>query len=121
MLQSAEARQLRELMAAIYPASAVLDGTAGALHRTGGLGEISIVEPIAGNSPGENIGNPVSRLYYSASAMVCVPTSLAKEVGEAQGARAGEKKLTEVLVGAGFGSVRRAAEGPFYMMLEAHL
>jgi 2-polyprenyl-3-methyl-5-hydroxy-6-metoxy-1,4-benzoquinol methylase len=80
-----------------------------------------IVEPIAGNNPEENIGNPVSRLYYNASTMVCVPTSLAQEVGEALGAQAGEEKLTEVLRGAGFGSVRRAAEGPFNMVLEARL
>jgi 2-polyprenyl-3-methyl-5-hydroxy-6-metoxy-1,4-benzoquinol methylase len=78
-----------------------------------------IVEPIAANQPGENIGNPVSRLYYNASTMICVPTSLAQEVGEALGAQAGEAKLTEVLTGAGFTHVRRAAEGPFNMVLEA--
>jgi hypothetical protein len=78
-----------------------------------------IVEPIAGDSPAENIGSPVSRLYYNASTMICVPTSLAQEVGEGLGAQAGEKKLTEVLTGAGFGRVRRATEGPFNMVLEA--
>lgn len=78
-----------------------------------------IVEPIAGNSPAENIGNPVSRLYYNASTMVCVPTSLAQEVGEALGAQAGQEKLTQVITGAGFNSVRRATEGPFNMVLEA--
>ncbi|NTZ42147.1 methyltransferase domain-containing protein [Altererythrobacter sp. SALINAS58] len=84
-------------------------------------GSWMIVEPIAGNSPAENIGNPVSRLYYNASTMVCVPTSLAQEVGEALGAQAGQEKLTQVLTGAGFGSVRRATEGPFNMVLEARL
>jgi hypothetical protein len=78
-----------------------------------------VVEPIAAGSPGENIQNPVSRLYYNASTMICVPTSLAQEVGEALGAQAGEARLTEVLTGAGFGRVRRAAEGPFNMVLEA--
>ena len=78
-----------------------------------------LVEPIAGNSPADNIGNPVSRLYYNASTMICVPTSLAQEVGEALGAQAGEAKLTEVLTEAGFGSVRRATEGPFNIVLEA--
>jgi len=78
-----------------------------------------LVEPIAGNSPADNIGNPVSRLYYNASTMICVPTSLAQEVGEALGAQAGEAKLTEVLSGAGFGRVRRATEGPFNIVLEA--
>ena len=78
-----------------------------------------IVEPIAGDNPGENVGNPVSRLYYNASTMVCVPTSLAQEVGEALGAQAGQEKLTQVITGAGFGTVRRATEGPFNMVLEA--
>jgi 2-polyprenyl-3-methyl-5-hydroxy-6-metoxy-1,4-benzoquinol methylase len=82
-------------------------------------GSWMIVEPIAGSRPAENIGNPVSRLYYNASTMVCVPTSLAQEVGEALGAQAGEEKLTQILDGAGFGSVRRATEGPFNMVLEA--
>ncbi|SRR5216683_1190323 len=78
-----------------------------------------IVEPIAGDKPGDNVANPVSRLYYNASTMICVPTSLAQEVGEALGAQAGEAKLTEVLKGAGFTRVRRATEGPFNMVLEA--
>ncbi|TYC79394.1 class I SAM-dependent methyltransferase [Novosphingobium sp. BW1] len=78
-----------------------------------------IVEPIAGNNHAENIGNPVSRLYYNASTMVCVPTSLAQEVGEALGAQAGQEKLSQVITSAGFGSVRRVTEGPFNMVLEA--
>jgi SAM-dependent methyltransferase len=78
-----------------------------------------IVEPIAADAPGDNIGNPVSRLYYNASTMICVPTSLDQEIGEALGAQAGEARLTEVLTGAGFSHVRRATEGPFNMVLEA--
>lgn len=78
-----------------------------------------IVEPIAADSVSENLGNPVSRLYYNASTMICVPTSLSQEVGQALGAQAGEKRLTEVLTGAGFTRVRRATEGPFNMVLEA--
>lgn len=78
-----------------------------------------IVEPIASDDPAANVGSPVSRLFYNASTMICVPTSLAQEVGEALGAQAGESKLTEVLAGAGFGRVRRATEGPFNMVLEA--
>jgi len=78
-----------------------------------------IVEPIAADDPSENVGNPVSRLYYNASTMICVPTSLAQEVGEALGAQAGEAKLTEVLREGGFRHVRRATQGPFNMVLEA--
>lgn len=40
---------------------------------------------------GENI-NPVEGLYYSASTMICVPTSIAQETGLALGAQAGEKR-----------------------------
>lgn len=78
-----------------------------------------LVEPIAGNRPEENIGNPVSRLFYNASTMICVPTSLSQEVGEALGAQAGQERLSAVLTEAGFSRVRRATEGPFNMVLEA--
>ena len=78
-----------------------------------------IVEPIAADRPESNIGNPVSRLYYNASVMICVPTSLDQEVGEALGAQAGEAKISGLLTEAGFRRVRRATEGPFNMILEA--
>jgi hypothetical protein len=78
-----------------------------------------ICEPIAANSPAENVGSPVSRLYYNASTMICVPTSLSQEVGAALGAQAGEAAITIALTKAGFTRVRRATEGPFNMILEA--
>jgi 2-polyprenyl-3-methyl-5-hydroxy-6-metoxy-1,4-benzoquinol methylase len=78
-----------------------------------------LVEPIAADDPCDNVANPVSRLYYNASTMICVPTSLAQEVGEALGAQAGERHLKEILAAAGFSRVRRATEGPFNMVLEA--
>jgi hypothetical protein len=77
-----------------------------------------IVEPIAGDKPEQNM-NPVGRLYYNASTMICVPTSLDQEVGEGLGAQAGQAKLTEVIGRGGFSRVRRATEGPFNMVLEA--
>jgi len=77
-----------------------------------------IVEPIAGDAPEQNL-NPVGRLYYNASTMICVPTSLDQEVGEGLGAQAGEKRLSEVIRQGGFKTVRRATEGPFNMVLEA--
>ena len=77
-----------------------------------------VVEPVAGDSIESNL-NPVGRLYYAASTMICVPTSLAQEVGAGLGAQAGEAKLREVITAGGFGSVRRAAETPFNMILEA--
>ncbi len=77
-----------------------------------------VVEPMAGDRLEDNF-NPVSRLYYAASTLVCVPTSKAQEVGSALGAQAGEKRLREVIGDAGFRSVRRATETPFNMILEA--
>jgi SAM-dependent methyltransferase len=79
-----------------------------------------IVEPVASDRTEENM-NPVSRLYYNASTMICVPTSLDQEVGEGLGAQAGQAKITEVVRGGGFARVRRATEGPFNMVLEARI
>lgn len=77
-----------------------------------------IVEPIAGDAPEQNM-NPVGRLYYNASTMICVPTSLDQEVGEGLGAQAGEAKLAQIVREGGFETVRRATEGPFNMVIEA--
>jgi hypothetical protein len=51
--------------------------------------------------------------------MVCVPTSLSQEVGTALGAQAGEANLREVILKGGFRSIRRVAETPFNMIIEA--
>jgi 2-polyprenyl-3-methyl-5-hydroxy-6-metoxy-1,4-benzoquinol methylase len=77
-----------------------------------------VVEPMAGDSLEQNL-NPVGRLYYAGSTMICLPTSLSQEVGAGLGAQAGEAKLREVITTGGFRSVRRAAETPFNMILEA--
>ncbi|CAN0371280.1 unnamed protein product, partial [Ectocarpus sp. 4 AP-2014] len=82
-------------------------------------GACMIVEPMAADTVTENL-NPVSRLYYAASTMVCVPTSLAQETGAALGAQAGEKRLKEVILeGAGFSQCSRIAETPFNIVLKA--
>jgi SAM-dependent methyltransferase len=77
-----------------------------------------IVEPMAGDRLEDNL-NPVGRIYYAASTVGCVATSLAQEVGAALGAQAGEARLREVITAGGFRAVRRAAETPFNMILEA--
>jgi 2-polyprenyl-3-methyl-5-hydroxy-6-metoxy-1,4-benzoquinol methylase len=77
-----------------------------------------VVEPAAGDRLEDNL-NPVGRVYYSASTMICVPTSLAQETGLALGAQAGEAKLAEVIRSGGFTRVRRAAQTPLNMVLEA--
>jgi 2-polyprenyl-3-methyl-5-hydroxy-6-metoxy-1,4-benzoquinol methylase len=77
-----------------------------------------VVEPMAGDRLEQNL-NPVGRMYYAASTLVCVPTSLSQEVGAALGAQAGEARLRDVITSGGFKSVRRATETPFNMVLEA--
>ena len=81
-------------------------------------GSWMIVEPMAGDKLEDNL-NPIGRIYYAASTLVCVPTSLAQEIGTALGAQAGEARLREVIMAGGFGSVRRTTETPFNMILEA--
>ena len=77
-----------------------------------------IVEPFAGDRVQDNL-NPVGRVFYGASTMICTPASLDQEVGLALGAQAGEARLREVVTEGGFGSLRRATETPFNLVLEA--
>ena len=77
-----------------------------------------IVEPFANDSVEDNL-NPVGRVFYGASTIVCTPASLSQEVGLALGAQAGEAQLTDVIEQGGFTNVRRATETPFNLVLEA--
>jgi SAM-dependent methyltransferase len=77
-----------------------------------------IVEPFAGDAVEDNL-NPVGRVFYGASTVICTPASLSQEVGLALGAQAGEARLSEVIKEGGFSSVRRATETPFNLILEA--
>ena len=60
-----------------------------------------VVEPFAHDRLVDNL-NPVGRIYYAASTMICTPASLSQEVGSALGAQAGELRLREVITGGGF-------------------
>lgn len=83
-------------------------------------GHVMVVEPFAGDRLQDNL-NPVGRVYYGASTLVCVPVSLARN-GPALGAQAGEGQLRQVFVEqAGFSRFRRAAETPFNIVLEARV
>jgi SAM-dependent methyltransferase len=77
-----------------------------------------IVEPNAGDRLEDNL-NPVGRVFYSASTAVCTPNAVSQDGGWALGAQAGEAQLRRVLEEAGFTRVRRAAETPFNLVLEA--
>ena len=79
-----------------------------------------LVEPFAHDRVEHNL-NPVGRVFYGASTLICTQASLAQEVGLALGAQAGEARLREVLREAGFGQVRRATETPFNMVLEVRI
>jgi SAM-dependent methyltransferase len=79
-------------------------------------GNCMIVEPIAGDKVEDNL-NPIGRVFYGASSLVCVPVSLARN-GPALGAQAGERRLHGVIKSAGFSRFRRATETPFNMVLE---
>ncbi|MGR9080988.1 class I SAM-dependent methyltransferase [Rhizobium leguminosarum] len=76
-----------------------------------------IVEPFANDHLMDNL-NPVGRVYYGASTMICTPASLSQEVGLGLGAQAGEMKLRKVALDAGFTHFRRATETPFNMVFE---
>ena len=77
-----------------------------------------LVEPFANDEVEANL-NPVGRLFYSVSTLVCTPASLSQEVGLALGAQAGEARLRGVLKEAGFTRVRRATATPFNLVIEA--
>jgi 2-polyprenyl-3-methyl-5-hydroxy-6-metoxy-1,4-benzoquinol methylase len=77
-----------------------------------------IVEPFAHDRTEDNL-NPVGRVYYSASTLICTPASLSQDIGLALGAQAGEKRLREVVTSGGFTRFRRACETPFNLVLEA--
>ena len=97
------------------------DPSGAARHVLGSLapnGAWMIVEPFANDDTAANL-NPVGRIFYSASATICVPCSLSQEVALGLGAQAGQAKLERVVRDGGFTHFRRAAETPFNMVFEA--
>jgi len=77
-----------------------------------------LVEPFAHDNLQQNL-NPLGRLFYSVSTLVCTQASLAQEVGTALGAQAGEARLRDIVNRAGFTRFRRATETPFNLVFEA--
>jgi SAM-dependent methyltransferase len=80
-------------------------------------GTFLMVEPFAHDRLEDNL-NPVGRIFYGVSSMVCTPASLAQEGALGLGAQAGEARLRAVFEEAGFGSFRRATETPFHLVFE---
>jgi SAM-dependent methyltransferase len=77
-----------------------------------------IVEPFANDQLKDNL-NPVGRVYYSFSTLLCTPCSRSQEVGLCLGAQSGEARIRDVVTSAGFTRFRRAAETPFNIVYEA--
>src|ERR1700733_4114662 len=77
-----------------------------------------VVEPFANEDVTANL-NPIGRIYYSESAMICVPASLSQEVALGLGAQAGEARIHDVITSGGFTRFRRATETPFNIVFEA--
>jgi len=77
-----------------------------------------IVEPFANDKLEENL-NPIGRIFYSASTLLCTPCSKSQEVGLALGAQAGEGRISEVVKAGGFSKFRRATQTPFNLVYEA--
>jgi Methyltransferase domain len=97
------------------------DPAAAARHIWSSLSEDGtwmIVEPSAGDSPEENF-HPLGRIRYGFSTLVCTPGSLSQPGRAGLGTLAGERRLSEVIRAGGFAQVRRAADTPFNMVLEA--
>jgi 2-polyprenyl-3-methyl-5-hydroxy-6-metoxy-1,4-benzoquinol methylase len=95
------------------------EGAARHVRETlGPQGTWMVVEPFANDKLEDNL-NPIGRIFYGASTMLCTPASLSQEVALGLGAQAGEARLSKILKAAGFSSVRRAAETPFNIVLEA--
>jgi SAM-dependent methyltransferase len=83
-------------------------------------GTCMLVEPFAHDRLEDNL-NPVGRIFYAASTVICTPASLDQEVGMALGAQAGEARLRDVANKGGLSRFRRATETPFNLILEARV
>ena len=77
-----------------------------------------IVEPIAGDRVEDNL-NPLGRLFYGFSTLLCVPASLSQDVGLALGGQAGQTRIRDVVTQAGLTRFRRATETLINAVFEA--
>ena len=101
--QGISGRQLRLRGGLRLPARHGRSGRSGAHVRQSLAkdGTWMIVEPFANDQLEDNL-NPVGRVYYSFSTLLCTPCSRSQEVGLCLGAQAGEKRIREVVTAGGF-------------------
>jgi hypothetical protein len=62
--------------------------------------------------------NPVGRLFYSASTLVCTPSARSQPGGWALGAQATDEQLSSVAAQGGFSRFRRAVDTPINRIIE---
>ncbi len=77
-----------------------------------------LVEPRAGDRVEDNL-NPVGRIFYAASVLICSPHAVSEGSSDPLGPQAGEARLRDLVLGNGFTRFRRATETPFNLVLEA--
>jgi hypothetical protein len=76
------------------------------------------VEPYAGDRVEDNL-TPVGRIYYAASTVLCTAHAISEGGSDVLGAQAGPARIAELCRRAGLTRLRKAAETPFNMVLEA--
>jgi hypothetical protein len=76
-----------------------------------------VVEPFAADDAADNM-NPVGRVYYNFSSLLCVPNAMSQPGGYSLGAQAGQAAIRQLVTEAGFTRFRRAAETPFNLVYE---
>jgi ubiquinone/menaquinone biosynthesis C-methylase UbiE len=77
-----------------------------------------IVEPLAGDRVEDNF-NPVGRLFYCASVLLCTSGAIAQEGQMVLGGQAGEARIREVVTAGEFTRFRRAVQTPINLVFEA--
>jgi hypothetical protein len=93
-------------------------GAAGHIRRAlADDGTWLLVEPTAGDRQEDDL-NPVGRLYYGFSVLLCVPNALSQQPRAVLGNQAGEARTRELTAAGGFTRFRRAAETPFNLVYE---
>jgi SAM-dependent methyltransferase len=114
----AEAPDLITMFDCLHDMGDPVAAAAAARRSLAGDGTLMVVEPMAGDRVEDNL-NPLGRVFYAASALVCTPCSLAQPGAKALGPQAGPARLTAVLKEAGFGRVRVATTSAVNLVLEA--
>jgi SAM-dependent methyltransferase len=86
-------------------------------HALSDDGTWLLVEPAAGESVTANL-NPIGRLFYAASTLICTPSARAQRGGYALGAQATEEQLRGITERAGFTRFRRVLDTPVNRIFE---